>query len=57
MSMKKNEIFVLNETEEKKNRISEPVLIFLVLAGILLFLRDFSYSVCVWLLLFLLVQW
>ena len=45
MSMKKNEIFVLNETEEKKNRISEPVLIFLVLAGILLFLRDFSYSV------------
>ena len=45
MSMKKNQIFVLNETEEKKNRISEPVLIFLVLAGILLFLRDFSYSV------------
>ena len=30
MSMKKNEIFVLNETEEKKNRISEPVLIFIV---------------------------
>lgn len=57
MSMKKNEIFVLNETEEKKNRISEPVLIFLVLAGILLFLRDFSYSVWCLAAAFLLVQW
>ena len=57
MSMKKNEIFVLNETEEKKNRISDPVLIFLVLAGILLFLRDFSYSVWCLAAAFLLVQW
>lgn len=48
MSIKKNEIFVLNETEEKEKKknitMSETVLVFLLLSGILLFLKDFSYS-------------
>lgn len=48
MNVKKKEIFVLNETEEKETDkrkwIPEALLVFLVLSGILLFLRDFSYS-------------
>lgn len=48
MSRKKKEIFVLRETKENKKEkntgVSEAVLCFLVLSGILLFLRDFSYS-------------
>lgn len=49
MNVKKKEIFVLNETNKNKEKrggmISEMVLAFLILSGILLFLRDFSYSV------------
>ena len=49
MSTNKKEIFVLNETNENNekriNIVSEAVLSFLILSGILLFLRDFSYSV------------
>lgn len=48
MSIKNKEIFVLSETEEKERKKSgkmwEQILILLILAGILLFLRDFSYS-------------
>lgn len=48
MNAKKKEIFVLNETNENKERrtsmVSGVVLAFLILSGILLFLRDFSYS-------------
>lgn len=49
MNTKKKEIFVLNETNKNKEKrgsmVSEMVLAFLILSGMLLFLRDFSYSV------------
>ena len=48
MDAKKKEIFVLHETNENKEKrtsiVSEVVLSFLILSGILLFLKDFSYS-------------
>lgn len=46
MSIKKNEVFVLREKEEKnkKTMLSETILVFLLLSGILFFLKDFSYS-------------
>ena len=48
MNTKKKESFVLHETNENKQRkasiVSEIMLSFLILSGILLFLRDFSYS-------------
>ena len=47
MNVKKNEIFILNEIDEKKSdrKLSETILALFVFSGILLFLRDFSYSV------------
>ena len=47
MSIKKKEIFVLNEKEEKNKNImlSETLLTFFLFSGMLLFLKDFSYSV------------
>lgn len=48
MNIKKKEIFVLNETEEKETgttkRVPEMLLVFLILSGLLLFLKDLSYS-------------